>query len=166
MIRRLVSLASVIFLGTDCTSPTGPRPAVELRTNAVAYAAQLVEGTQGPSRYAFDVVVGTRNTGREPVTIARCRAEDPMPIFGIELDGGTDPFGAAYDGVWACPTAAPFVLPAGEARVDTLRIVGPNAFDGFTHKPYGALSGVMRVMYEIDGARVRSNRFDVSLRDE
>jgi hypothetical protein len=65
-------------------------------------------------------------------------------LGGVPLvDGGDDGWGSASGGAWAC---------VGH-RGDTLRIRGPNAFDGHPGQPVGQLIGRMRLVYEVQRCR-------------
>ncbi len=58
--------------------------------------------------------------------------------------------GSAYDRVWACVGhESPIVIAPRATRVDTLRIEGPNIFDGNTKAPEGMLEGDFRLVYEV-----------------
>jgi hypothetical protein len=83
---------------------------------------------------------------------------------------------SGYDMAWACVGGVPpaVVLP-GEERTDTLRIMGPSAYDGITHEPLGVLQGRFQIGYDtqgcassdpscsLAGSYIRSNVFDVRL---
>ena len=126
--------------------------------------------------YAFTVEASYTNHSDRPLYLARCYPDSPTPIYGVRLValGGEDE--AAYNPIWACVghDEAIEVLP-GEARTDTLRLEGPNAFDGDTGESYGALEGEFQLNYQVQicpeedlscgliYAAGRSNLFEVRL---
>jgi hypothetical protein len=69
-------------------------------------------------------------------------------MYGVEVVDDTAE--AAYDYVWACVGGvSPIVIPPHTTRVDTLRMEGPNTFDGKTHAPTGKLEGEFRLLYDM-----------------
>ena len=146
---------------------------VTLRTDRAAYSARPIGG-EGPYRtYAVTVVAQFTNGMSQPVYLQRCYPETPYPIYGIvAAEEGRE---AAYDPAWACVGHdLPIVVSAGQTRTDSLRIAGPNAWDGRTKEPIGNLVGRFRLSYvvgtcpsvtgcELPGPIRESNEFEVRL---
>jgi hypothetical protein len=84
------------------------------------------------------------------VYLARCYPESPHPVYGVGVVDSSDSRGAAYNRVWACVGHNRQIpLRPGQARTDTLRLIGPNVVDGRTGQPRGAFVGRMRLFYEV-----------------
>lgn len=124
---------------------------VTLRTDRTEYVATYVSGEGAYRQYGFTVVARLENRGPERVYLARCYPDSPHPIYGVELvDQDGDSWGSGYSGAWACVGHDRQIpVAAGESRTDTLRLRGPNAWDGRTKQPFGALAGRMRLVYGV-----------------
>jgi hypothetical protein len=145
---------------------------VTLRTDRAAYSATLIGG-EGPYRtYAATVVARFTNGMSRPVYLQRCYPETPYPIYGIV--SAAEGREAAYNPSWACVGHdLPIVVSAGDTRTDSLRIAGPNAWDGHTKEPFGDLAGRFRLSYAVSTCRAvsgcelrgrgESNEFEVRL---
>jgi hypothetical protein len=145
---------------------------VTLRTDRTVYTASPIGG-EGPYRtYEFTLVAQFTNGMSAPVYLERCYPSTPYPVYGIGSGAGARE--SAYDPVWACVgNDAPIVVLAGETRTDSLRVAGPNSWDGRTKEPFGDLAGQFRLSYGVGScravndcelpARVESNDFDVRL---
>jgi hypothetical protein len=146
---------------------------VTLRTDRAAYSASPVEG-EGPHRtYAFTLVAQFINGTSRPVYLERCFPDTPYPVYGIGSGAGGP--AAAYNPAWACVGHdVPIVVSPGQTRTDSLRIAGPNAWDGRTGEPFGDLVGRFRLSYRVGTCRAvsscelpgrfrESNPFEVSL---
>jgi hypothetical protein len=145
---------------------------VTLRTDRAAYSATPIGG-EGPYRtYAATLVAQVTNGMSRPVYLQRCYPETPYPIYGIvSAEEGRE---AAYNPAWACVGHdLPIVVSAGYTRTDSLRIAGPNAWDGRTKEPFGDLVGRFRLSYAVGTCRAvsgcelpgrtESNEFEVRL---
>jgi hypothetical protein len=146
---------------------------VTLRTDRTAYSATPIGG-EGPYRtYAFTLMAQFTNGMSRPVYLERCYPDTAYPVYGI--GAGADGPAAAYDPAWACVGHdAPIVVLAGQTRTDSLRITGPNAWDGRTEEPFGDLVGRFRLTYVVGTCRAvrgcalpgrgsESNEFDIHL---
>lgn len=160
---------------------TGPADGAALTTDRAAYVAGQ-RGDANALRYGFTVVATYANRSEAPVYLTRCNPDDPHPVYGVRLVGagpigGPKPWRAAYDPIWACGGHdRPIVVRPGEARVDTLRLSGPNVWDGVTHQPDGVLEGRFQLSYQAYACpepvrcplpaayNARSNVFEVRLR--
>ena len=176
-----VGLACATRSGTPPLATT-PAEGTILATDRAAYVATRGRRRGGWGRHGFTVVATFANRSRAPVYLERCDPDSPHPIYGVRLVGGGPvggpaPWRAAYDPIWACGGHdRPIVVRPGEARVDTLRLSGPNVWHGVTHQPDGVLEGRFQLSYQVrpcpeavrcplpDPHHERSNVFEVRLR--
>jgi hypothetical protein len=146
---------------------------VTLRTDRAAYGASVAGGEGSSRRYAVTLAAQLSNGLSVPLYLQRCYPDTPYPIYGVvSAEEGRE---AAYNPVWACVGhGSPIVLRAGETRTDSLRVLGPNAWDGHTNMPFGDLVGRFRLSYaigtcrgvvscELPGGSIESNEFEVRL---
>ena len=171
-------LVALVGCGSPVTTPgeltTDESGQVTLRTDREAYIASPVGGEVPYRTYEFTLVAQFTNGMSRSVYLQRCYPDTPYPIYGIasaEEEGGE----AAYNPTWACVGHdVPIMVLAGMTRTDTLRIMGPNAWDGHTNQPFGDLVGRFRLSYmvgtcravsgcEVPGRFRDSNEFEVSL---
>lgn len=111
--------------------------------------------TAGEPRRVILVHHHPTNTTNRTVYLARCTPASPQPIYSIELieSNGSD-WGSAYSPAWGCVGHdQQIAVVAGGTRVDTFHITGPNSWDGVTHKPFGTLTGRMRLVYAVQSCR-------------
>ena len=171
-------LAALVACGPPATTSgeltPGESGQVTIRTDRAAYDATPI-GREGSYRtYAMTVVAQFTNGMSRQLYLQRCYADTPYPIYGIvSAEEGRE---AAYNPVWACVGhGVPIIVLAGMTRTDSLRIVGPTAWDGRTKKPLGDLVGRFRLSYivgtcravtgcEVPGRVHESNEFEVRLR--
>ena len=144
-----------------------------LRTDRLTYSAQLVGGEGSYRTYGFTLVAQFTNGTSRPVYLERCFPDTTYPVY--EIGSGANGPAAAYDPAWACVGHdAPIVVSSGETRTDSLRIAGPNAWDGRTGEPFGDLVGHFRLSYrvgtcpavtacELPGSVGESNEFEIRL---
>jgi len=119
------------------------------------------------------VVARFTNETDQPLYLSRCYPDTSYPIYGVVATNAD--LEAGYNPVWACVGHDhPIVVGRGETRVDSLRITGPNAWDGYTSEPFGTLTGAFRLSYNIAACpdaygcgamplSVQSNEFEVRL---
>jgi hypothetical protein len=171
----------LLFAAVACENPAASSRALSLdelsdltlTTDRNLYTATPVSGAGSHRMYGFTVMAQFTNRLSRPVYLERCYPSTPIPIYGVvPVEGQVE---AGYDPVWACVGHdSPIVVGAGETRTDSLRIVGPNAWDGHTKEPLGTLVGHFQLRYavgacpEVDGCgggtRSRgSNNFEVRL---
>lgn len=127
-------------------------PRIELPSpllDRTEYTATYVRGEGQGSTYGFTIIARYENTTADTLYLPRCRPRDRTPEYGVEaIDDTTKE--SAYDGVWLCVGHdSPIVVAPHTARVDTLRIEGPNSFDGKTNEPLGTLEGEFRLIYTV-----------------
>lgn len=137
----LAGCAAVLDPGVEDTA---------LATDQASYVARYKGGEGSYRQYGFTLVARFENRTGEPVYLERCYPNTPYPIFGIEIVGGTGALlESGYDRAWACVGhESQIVVQPGDTRVDTLRIHGPNSWDGHTKVPYGSLEGSFRLVYQ------------------
>lgn len=147
--------ATVTLAAAACAGGLGPDAGnVVLRTDRTAYVATYEKGEGTYRTYGFRVIAELENHSGATVYLSRCYPDSPIPIYHVTLVDGEDAWGAAYSGVWACVGHNDQIaVPAGAARVDTLHLTGPNAWDGVTKEPFGAFTGLMQLHYEIQTCR-------------
>lgn len=154
-LRRLIRFATVALAAAACAGGFGPdADTIVLRTDRTAYWATYEQGEGTYRQYGFRVVAQLINLSHTTVYLARCYPQSPTPTYGVTLVDGDDAWGAAYDGVWACVGHdQQIAVPSRGTRVDTLHVRGPNVWSGATGQPYGALTGLMQLHYEIQACR-------------
>jgi hypothetical protein len=133
-------------------------------TDSVSYTARPTGRAGRSIQYAFTVIAQLENRGDVPVYIPRCYPNSPQPLYSVEPE---DTAGAAqqrmqnrpaYDQIWACVGHDyPFEVWPGTTRVDTLRLVGPTAWDGRTGEGIGRVEGRFRLGYHGGVCRRRSD---------
>ncbi len=146
-----LSATLVVLWVTSGIRPCGAQLASPLRVDQTEYRAACLRGRGGCS-YSFTVVARYENRTAGPLYLSRCRPEDRTPMYSIPLidDSANATEGSAYDGAWGCVGhESPIVIAPRATRVDTLRIEGPNIFDGHTMAPQGKLEGDFRLVYEV-----------------
>ena len=173
--RRLVPFLGLLFGGCFLLADSEPSPSeLPLRTDQTQYIAQQARGGTRPT-YGFDLIARYENRTGRTVFLARCYPDSPHPIYGVELVGQKDDWGAAYDRAWACVGHEnPIAVAAGETRADTLHMTGPNAWPHGSGQHFGVLEGRFRLRYgaqscrseigcELPDSLQRSNEFEVRL---
>jgi hypothetical protein len=146
---------------------------VSLRTDRASYSAMPIGGEGSYRTYGFTLVAQFTNGMSRTVYLERCYPTTPYPVYGIGSDA--DGQSAAYNPTWGCVGHdSPIVVLPGMTRTDSLRILGPNAWDGRTNEPFGNLTGRFRLSYvvatcravsgcELPGHPRESNDFEVRL---
>lgn len=125
---RLTSLVAVLAAGisTGCSDTVATvvrDESVPLQTDRLSYEAVHVSGEGSYRVYGFELVATFTNHTERTVYLDRCGPTTTTPMFGVLGVG----FDAAYDPAWGCVGHnQQFVVGPGQARVDTLRIRGPN----------------------------------------
>jgi len=158
-----IALAALTCTTVACSdAPTEPSLSAELvanddgnfTTDRTVYTATS-DRSVGYTRYTFQLTARFTNNTNQPEYLSRCYPNSASPTFGVELlDPAADTWGSAYDMAWACVGHdAQFEVAPGTTRVDTYEVSGPNAFDGVTHRPFGTLTGRMRLVYGVQGCR-------------
>jgi hypothetical protein len=176
-------LAGLLLLASAaCETPTAEphgltvedRRDLTLRTDRNLYEATFSGGEGTYRTYVLTVVARFSNGTDQPLYLSRCYPATSYPIYGVVATNAD--LEAGYNPVWACVGHDhPIVVGSGETRVDSLRITGPNAWDGYTNEPFGPLTGRFRLSYPVatcpgvDGcgvlsSSVESNEFEVRLK--
>lgn len=113
------------------------------------YRAVCTAGKGDDCSYKFTLIATYQNRRSDTVYVDRCKPLDRTPKYDIEPFPDTTQR-AAYARMWACVRHdSPIVIPPRATRVDTLKIVGPRAWDGRTNSPLGKLEGDFRLVYEV-----------------
>ncbi len=153
--RHEVLFAASILALAGCASgsgsPTGPDSGdLRLSTDRTSYTAALLGDPGTFEEHGFTLIATFTNDGSSPVYLDRCFPDTSIPIYSVRLIDSSDPSGSAYSPFWACVGHDQQILvPPGSTRTDTLLLLGPNARDGATKEPLGALSGEMRLSYRV-----------------
>ncbi len=143
--RCITTLLSCIALSGSASLAQVPSP---LQLDHTQYTASCVERRGNTCSYGFAVIARYENRTTDTLYVSRCYPTDPTPVYGVETVNDTAD--AAYDAVWACVGHdSPIVIAPHAARVDTLRLEGPNEFDGKTNAPMGKLDGEFRLLYKV-----------------
>ena len=167
-------LAGLLLLASAaCEAPTAltveDLRALTLRTDRNLYEATFLGG-----RYGLTVVARFTNATDQPLYLERCYPTTSYPIYAVVATNADRE--AGYNAAWACVGHdRPIVVGRGETRVDSLRIAGPNTWDGYTNQPFGTLTGRFRLSYAVAPCRglgscralsssVESNDFEVRLK--
>jgi hypothetical protein len=144
-----------------------------LRTDRTVYRAVAAGGDDPYHTFAFTLVAHLTNRTSAPVYLERCYPDTPYPIYTVVST--QEDVESAYAPVWACVGHDHSItVRPGETRTDSLRITGPNAWDGHTRQPFGVLAGRFRLSYtvgtcpavtgcEVPGRVRESNEFEVRL---
>ncbi len=143
-------MTTLLFFELLLPSATGlAQVSSPLRLDRSEYSATCGRGKNNACSYAFTLVATYENRTPDTLYVSRCLPADPTPSYGIVASGDTteDP---AWDPMWACVGHDyPIVIAPHAARVDTLRIEGPNSFDGKTNAPMGKFEGEFRLLYKV-----------------
>lgn len=115
-----------------------------LKTDQDVYTTDC-QGEGYTKQCMFTLVTTYTNSTDGTIYFDHCYPDDTYPIYSIR---GLMKEESAYSGAWACVGHDRSVkVLAGEKRVDTLEISGPNAWDGRTGEPFGVLEGRLQVSY-------------------
>jgi hypothetical protein len=144
----LISCASPGEPAPDNVGPVpnlGPVPPGAFTTDVTGYIAYCLP--ESLPRYQFRVVSRFENRGAATLYLGRCFPDSPQPLFTIF---NTVPVKSGYGQIWACVGHdRQFAIRAGEVRIDTLLVQGPNAFQGGTHVPIGVTEGDFRLYFDV-----------------
>jgi hypothetical protein len=146
-----VAIAAAALLAS-CSSPAepsfddlGPVPAGAFTTDATGYLAHRLPGSL--PRYQFRIISRFENQGTSTVYLGRCFPRSPQPLFSVVATTSVE---SGYSQVWACVGHdQQFAVRAGETRVDTLLVEGPNTFQGGTNTPLGMTEGDFRLYFDV-----------------
>jgi hypothetical protein len=154
LVRRCSFSATAAIVTTavlaSCSSPAepsdlGPVPAGAFTTDATGYVAYHLPGSL--PRYQFRIISRFENTGTSTVYLGRCFPSSPQPLFSVV---STTTVESGYSQIWACVGHdQQFAIRAGETRVDTLLVEGPNTFQGGTNTPIGVSEGDFRLYFDV-----------------
>ena len=152
LLRPIAAAVSLVVLAacSSATEPpndqTAPPPGV-FTTDAVSYLAMPMSPST-LERYSLRVITHYTNPTSATIYLETCFPGNTSPVYGVQLTSPADTLGAAYDPVWACVGHDKQIAVApGATRVDSLTLMGPNAFDGVTHKGFGVLNGRFRLVF-------------------
>jgi hypothetical protein len=149
----VTGLSPALLALISCADGIGPHDLL-LTLDQASYVAGYVSGEGNYRQYGFTVLAQFHNRTAQDLYLVRCYPSSPIPTFDVELVGITDSWGSGYSPNWACVGHDQQIrVAAGEARVDTLHLRGPNAFNGYTGEPYGVMSGRMRITYQVQDCR-------------
>ncbi|MHB1194997.1 MAG: hypothetical protein ACYC6F_18395 [Longimicrobiales bacterium] len=146
-IRRSLVLVIAAWLTAGCTDSLAPGPRDEtapIQTDRLSYDAKFLSGEGQYRQYGFDLIAKFTNGTQHTAYLSRCYPDSEGPIYQVRGAG----FESAYDGLWACVGHSKHIpVAAGQVRVDTLHIRGPNGWsDGV---PQGRLEGVFELLYYV-----------------
>ena len=142
-------LAATLFVSSLWLSLASAQVPSLLRVDRSEYVATFIDGKGETCSYSFTLIARYENRSADSLYLDRCGPGDRTPMYGVEVvtDSTED---AAYDRVWACSGHDfPIVVAPHAAHVDTLRIAGPNAYDGKTYAPLGIFEGQFRLIYTV-----------------
>ncbi len=135
-----------LTLRGSCGLAQVPSP---LQVNQAEYLATCTGDKGETCSYGFTLIARYENRTADSLYLDRCGPRDRTPMYGVEAINDTTE-GAAYDHVWACTGHDfPIVVAPHAVRVDTLRIEGPNSYDGKTNAPLGKFEGQFRLIYTV-----------------
>jgi hypothetical protein len=139
--------------GGFLTPSATPQNRASLQVDRREYEAACIEGKGDDCTYGFTIIASYVNQTAETLFIARCLPSDRGPEYGLKVVDDTMKY-AAYDPVWGCVGHDyPVVVAPRATRVDTLRLRGPNAWDGKTNQPWGIFDGEFRLIYRVARCR-------------
>lgn len=149
--KRFLRWSSAALLCVSCgreDTTLPPRANEPLQTDQRTYVARARRAGH-LTEYNFSLVARLTNNTADTIYLNRCGPSDSHPIYWLERLADSDTLDTMYNRAWACVGHdQPFVLFAGEVRVDTLALRGPNLVDGRTGVPHGEPEGPHRVYYE------------------
>jgi hypothetical protein len=142
----------IVALLVSCSSPAepgidnlGPVPAGAFTTDATGYLAHRLPGSL--PRYQFRIISRFENRATSTLYLGRCFPDSPQPLFSVI---NTILVESGYTQIWACVGHdRQFAIRAGEVRMDTLLVEGPNVFQGGTNAPIGVTEGDFRLYYDV-----------------
>jgi hypothetical protein len=152
--RHIAASAAALSsaLVVSCSSPAepgidglGPVPAGAFTTDATGYRAYRLPGSL--PRYQFRIISRFENRTVSTLYLGRCFPDSPQPLFTVM---NTAPVESGYGQVWACVGHdRQFAIAAGQVRIDTLLVEGPNVFQGGTNIAFGVTEGDFRLYYDV-----------------
>jgi hypothetical protein len=76
-------------------------------------------------------------------------------MYSVVGSTGRSSQGIAYNAAWACVGHdQPIRVDPGATRTDTIRVRGPNGFDGITHRPIDPIvEGTFRLQFVVQSCR-------------
>jgi hypothetical protein len=120
--------------------PDGP-----FTTDATGYVAYHLPGAL--PRYQFRIVSRFENRRTATLYLGRCFPDSPQPLFTVSSTVAAE---SGYEQIWACVGHdRQFAVRAGEVRIDTLLVEGPNVFQGGTNVPFGVTEGDFRLYFDV-----------------
>lgn len=158
---KVVSTLNAIILGSCVSAPlpvkATPQPQTPtevhsslpsdglLKTDRDVYTASC-QGEGYTKVCEFTLVMTYTNSTDATIYLSLCNPDDTYPIYGILGPTNEE---SAYNRVWACAGHDRAIkVSAGEKRVNTLEISGPNVWDE-TGKPFaGAFEGRLQISYD------------------
>lgn len=141
----MLPLSCLTLLGASGSAQAPP----PLQVDRADYVARCIEGKGNACSYRFTLIARYENRTADTLYISRCGPRDRTPEYGVEAINDTTE-DAAYSPAWGCyGHDSPIVVAPHVARVDTLQIQGPNAFDGKTNEPMGKFEGEFRLLYRV-----------------
>ena len=146
---RRSCLAATLFISSLLSSSASAQGPSLLHVDQSGYVATCLERKGEACSYGFTLIARYENQSADSLYLNRCGPGDRAPMYGVEsvTDSAQD---AAYDRVWACAGHDfPIVVAPHAVRFDTLRIEGPNAYDGKTNTPLGVFEGEFRLIYTV-----------------
>lgn len=149
-VRTLAALAcGVVWSCGDAFGPPPDRASEPVQTDRTRYTATPTgDAAPGFVEYEFTIVATFTNPTDDTVYLGRCFPDSPGPVYGVDLVSPEDEWGAAYSRFWGCVGHdQQFAVAPGAARVDTLRISGPTAWQGGAY--LGLLEGLFRLRYSV-----------------
>lgn len=152
--RLLTSVGLSLLVTAACRAPTAPSLDVVLLPSDTAFVATALRY----GSYELRIPITTINRGARSVTLETCGPSSGAPIYSV---GGGNAGESGYNPTWACTGGGGVILRAGEARVDTLRLIALTARRG--PEFLGSLEGWMHVGYFSGRTIFTSQPFLVSL---
>jgi hypothetical protein len=150
-VRVQYALLTLLILtdGSSLTDSSAAQAPSSLRVDRSEYQATCIDGKGDDCTYGFTIIASYVNPTADTLFIARCDPRDHGPEYGVEAVDDTAKQ-AGYDPVWGCAGHDyPIVVAPRATRVDTLRLSGPNVWDGKTNKPWGSFDGKFRLIYRV-----------------
>jgi len=149
-----ITRVTALLLGACTLDLTDPAQ-TGLATDRASYVARYESGQGTYRQFTFTVVARFTNHTAGTLYLGRCYPDSPHPIYGVELvDASRSAWGSAFGPAWACVGHDDQIaVAAGETRVDTLQLRGPNGWDGRTGEVFGVMDGAMRLVYHVQECR-------------
>ena len=150
--RYLLTLTLLVFVScspnpSKVSPPTdNPKSDLPLQTDKTVCKAVYLSGEGIYKQYGFTLQAEFINTSEQTVYFENCLPDSPTPMYVVNLISSG---ASAYNVPWACVGHDKHVAVAPDETFEvSLKIQGPNSWDGITKEPYGVLEGRFQLVFK------------------